>query len=158
MKKNFTYNFVDELEYDAHGDKAIAESIEVKAPSNKIMPFVTTIECLYRKTSFDSMARLQSMLSAEKLQKIMELQESSEINKEEVETPSDEIVNSMMSCCEASDMVKVYNAFDMILKDSATLDDGVKFGGTLFAKMSPFDTKCILGEYIKSFFISSPRV
>ena len=62
-----------------------------------------------------------------------------------------------MANTDAKKMNAVYGALEMILKESAMLDGREKFGSAIFSKMSLEDTQNLLGEYIKSFFPSSPQ-
>jgi hypothetical protein len=150
MLKSIKYEFIDELEYDHNGDKAVAEYIEIKAPNNKIKAFTTTLECAYKNASIKASALLTT-LPEEFIRRI-----ENNADKDEEQT-SIEVVDSMLAQLDSKVMTGVYNALDMILKESAKLDGHTNFGNALFEKMSIQDTKYILGEYIKSFFIASPQ-
>jgi hypothetical protein len=154
MLKSFTYEFVDELEYDCKGDKNIAESIEIKAPSNKLKLYTTCIECAYMNASQASFNALAASMSEEKIKAAVSM---SNETAEETELTPIQIVNSILANSDSKKMAAVYDALDMILRDSAKIDGSTNFGSALFEKMSLYDTKCILGEYIKNFFTVSPQ-
>lgn len=163
MVKSFKYDFINELEYDYNGDKKIAEYIEITAPSNKQRLYTTVIECAYLNSSESSQHRLMTMMPEEKILSVI----NSVKNAEEIEKESEklienqtgqQIVNMIMSNIEAKKMNAVFDAFEMILKDSAKLDGLSKFGSALFEKMSNEDTKNMLGEYINNFFVTSRQV
>jgi hypothetical protein len=159
MEKSFKYEFINELEYDFNGDKAIAEYVEIMAPSNRLRLHTTVIECAYMSAAESQQHKLVSAMPEEKLTALMNSAKETKENEinEEKQTPF-QIVNNMLANLDAKKMNAVYNALEMILKDTAMIDGNTKFGSALFSKMSFEDTKNLLGEYIDIFFTVSPQV
>ena len=80
MLKNFKYEFINELEYDHAGDKAIAEYIEITAPNNNSRIWTTTIGCVYMNASEAQQHKLMAVMPEEKMLSLMNsAKESSEV-------------------------------------------------------------------------------
>lgn len=154
MLKSFKYEFIDELEYDYHGDTKIAEFIEVTAPNNKIKLYRSTIECAYGHASKESQFRLIGAMPQGLLDKYIN---NNNLNDavDEAEQSTQDIVDLLTSNLDEKRINSVYDALEMILRESAIIDGHTPFGSALFNKMSFTDTKNLLGEYIKNFFVTS---
>jgi hypothetical protein len=171
VNKLFTYEFQDELSYSKDGKEAQAETLTVYAPTNKVLNEVTIIEQEYKKAEMkmgqmqidlmgkDGLENLKKEIAAEK-ENSAELKESKEILAK-----PEHIIETLYSG--GADVMKCFKCLEHILtlklsgKPFSILDEsegkGEKMTSPIFEAMTPLDTKSILGQFISTFIIASPK-
>lgn len=181
MNKKFVYEFKDECKYFFAGKEAVAETLTVYAPNNKVLNEVSILEMEYRKaemtqqkkamaitSTFDS-ASIEKMI-AERREELAVKKTNEEMKKEEEKKEettkhltADDILNvlfygeaNIMECFKALNKILTINLSGIAF---AYLDEsdgkGERLTSNYFDAMTPQDTKQILGEYISTFIIAS---
>ena len=137
-----THNILIPFKYAKEGEFVDAKTITVKAPSNKVLPYLAVIQQEYAKSMF---------AISEKSKEIPK-----EISKTKTNDNSD--AEGMIFLMSAnSDMQKVYDNFRKILVEGnakepiCVIDNSEKMTMPIYEDISPRDINIILGRYIISF-------
>ncbi len=137
--KKFIYEFKDHFELSIGSEKVQAENIELPAPNNVVLKYITIID-----QEFNKAVLKMTSISGE------------QSNKEEKddEEPSGKELFMMLSAGGAN-MLECFNAFQRICILQAKINGKSGMTESLFKKLSFNDTKELLGGYIANFLYSS---
>lgn len=161
MIKEFTYTLKTPFEYHNSGELTEAQTLTIKAPTNKVIDHVALIEQEVSKSEFNLITNLKSIYGEDKFEKLSkDATESVKEKKEESEkVTADAILSQMFS--NNADMKKCFFALKEILssgnkeKPVCKVDDTEKFTKPMWEEMTFEDTKELLGEYIVNFITAS---
>ena len=147
MSNNFTHELKKPFSIHKGGESTEAFSITIEAPTNKIISFVAVIEQEVKKSELATMALYKNAVGEAAFEK---MRIEAEGKRESVQ-PENNIVDQLVT---GGEINKCYIALQEIMRESATID-GIKMTQPLWLKMSPVDTKLILGAYIQNFIVTS---
>lgn len=122
------------IEVHRNGQAETAFSLEIKAPTNRLLNQVAEIEKAF-------------MSAAMKLSEKTSAAETKDSAQTADKSPESNVLAIMAA---GVDIRPCYAALREILLESATID-GIKFTDFHYSNMTPADTKKILGEYIANF-------
>lgn len=146
-EKSFTHNVVVPFKYHKKGETVECSTITVNAPNNKVLPYTATLEQEHARATI----KLAEMFG-----------DKERTEQANVKLSVDEEANQIMLILgSGADLQKCYEAFRNILLSGNTeyptcLVDGVeKMTQFIYEKMSPQDTKILLGKYLSNFLVSA---
>ena len=131
------YKLKDNFKYPRGGEFPFAEMLAIKAPNNKVLREVNLIEKQVMKS----------------LQSFSDQQESSQSESKDSENiTGDQVVMGLLAS--EADTYKCYEALRSILvtPGMCKIDGEINLTNNMYQDISYKDIKCILGEYIVSFF------
>ena len=141
MQKKLNYELREKFEVALKGESVEVDSIEMSAPTNQIVDYVTILDNEFNKAIFQ-MSQMEVK------------EESRQENDVETEISSQSILMALSGA--KTDLRKCHDALKNILIKTAWVKNGetrIKFESGMYNKMSYNDTKNLLGEYLK-FFLS----
>ena len=160
IKKSFVHELMDEVKYFKNGQDAIAETITVFAPTNKILQEISIIEQQMSIANFNSSKMLRESLGDVMFNKL--ISERDTTAKDEVkESDYESVLSTLYSG--GADVMKCFTALKSILtlrvdgKNFAMVDETERMTSSIFDNMTPNDTKALLGKYIINFITASQK-
>lgn len=122
------------IEIHRNGQRETAFSLEINAPTNRLINQVAEIEKAFMAAAM----------------KLSENGDKKDKEKESKDYKPEALESVLFMLAAGIDIRPCYNALREILLESATID-GIKFTDFHYSNMTPMDTKKVLGEYIVNF-------
>lgn len=141
------HNLIVPFKYHCKGQEIEAKSIIVKAPSNEQLNDVSALD------QFQNKGMIGMTKFAPDREELDQNKKGGKPPKQWNELTEEEKISSVLMSVNAGNdsMSKCYAHFKNILETSALVDGKEKMTGFLFNKMSPIDTRNLLGKYLVSF-------